>query len=266
MLTVRREGHAMSLHTLTRRRTIGAVTATALTMPMLVAVPAQAGPCQVVEKTASCNKTVHTPGTRGGGTSGGGGDSGPWKPPAPEGLTPDEAQGVVDLPGAAAPEPAPPTTADLVAQARASADFPTPTVNTAPADKTYVGLRTALWVDGWQDVPTTPINVAGQSISLIAKPRSVTWKMGEKAGGGEATFDCPDAGSRDGKTCNYTYRHSSASEPGGTYMISATITWDVSWTCTGANCDSPGGVLPPASFPSGNTPLTVGEIQTNTGQ
>ncbi len=266
MLTVRREGHTMSPHTPTRRRTVAAaVTATALTMPVLVAVPAQAAPCQVIKKTASCNKTVRTPGTVGGGGNGGGA-SGPWEAPPPEGLTADEAQGVVDVPGAATPAPAPPTTAELVAQARASAEFPTPEVNTAPEGKTYVGLRTALWVEGFQDVPTTPINVGGQNISLIAKPKSVTWNMGEKTGTGETTFDCPDAGSRDGKTCNYTYRHSSASEPGGKYMITATITWDVTWTCVGANCDSGGGVLPPASFTSEETPLTVGEIQTNTGQ
>ncbi|MFA1545044.1 hypothetical protein [Actinomadura chokoriensis] len=231
-----------------------------MTVPLLIAVPAQAAPCKVTGgKHANCNKIIRTPGTGGGGTETGGG-GGPWVPPPPEGLTPDEAPGVVAVPGAPAPAPAPPDTADLVAMAQAAAEFPTPTVHTAPADKTYVRLRTALWVDGFQDVQTEPITVGAQTIQLIAKPRSVTWNMGEK------TFDCDDAGTKDGKTCNYTYLRSSASEPGGTYKITATINWDVAWTCVGADCDSEGGALPPNPVPSQATPLVVGEIQTNTGQ
>ncbi|WP_375028287.1 hypothetical protein [Actinomadura sp. GTD37] len=144
--------------------------------------------------------------------------------------------------------------------AQAAAEFPTPTVHTAPADKTFVRLRTALWVDGFQDVQTEPITVGAQTIQLTAKAESVTWNMGEKK------FDCTGAGTKDGKTCNYTYQRSSASEPGGKYMITATINWGVAWTCTGDDCDSDGGVLPDNPVTSAPTPLVVGEIQTNTGQ
>ncbi|WP_168444584.1 hypothetical protein [Actinomadura latina] len=230
-------------------------------MPLLIAVPAQAAPCNVTKrKHANCNKVIRTPGSGGGGTGTGGGTSGPWVPPPPEGLTPDEAQGVIGIPGAPPPAPAPPATADLVAMAQAAAEFPTPTVHTAPEGKTFVRLRTALWVDGFQNVQTEPITVGAQTIQLIAEPKSVTWNMGER------TFACSDAGTKNGKTCNYTYRQSSASKPGGEYRITATINWEVRWTCEGADCDSDGGALPPNPVPSPATPLVVGEIQTNTGQ
>jgi hypothetical protein len=250
----------MSAHTPTRRRT-AAVVVTAMTLPLLIAVPAQAAPCGVTKgKHANCNDVIRTPGSGGGtGTGTGGGNSGPWVPPPPEGLTPDEAQGVIGVPGAD-PAPAPPATADLVAMAQADAEFPMPTVHTAPADKTFVRLRTTLWVDGFQNVQTEPITVGAQTIQLTAKPKSVTWDMGEKK------FVCADAGTKDGKTCNYTYKRSSASEPGGSYKITATITWEVGWTCTGDDCDSAGGALPDNPLTSAPTPLVVGEIQTNTGQ
>ncbi len=266
MLTVRREGHQMSPHTPAgRRAATAALTATALTMPLLVSAPAQAAPCSLPNNVvANCNGTSHTPGSGGGGGgggTGGGGDSGPVAPPPPEGLTPDEAPGVVQVPGVAAPAPAPPATADLVATARASARFPTVIVHTAPKNKTYVRLRTSLWVEGFKDVQTQPITFGAQKVQLTAKPSSVTWDLGETK-----DLVCDGAGSKDGKTCHYAYKRSSASQPGGSYKITATIWWDVTWTCEGAECDSPGGSLGRNPVSSAPTPLVVSEIQTNTGQ
>lgn len=266
MLTVRREGHVMSPHTFARRRTVAAATATALITPLLVAAPAMAEGCGVVpgqpRDHANCNVVTHKPGTGGGGGGGtGGGNSGPTLPPPPEGLTPDEAQGVVQVPGAPAPTPAPITTADLLAIAKASTVFPEVIVRTTPKDKTYVGLRTTLRVQGFDNVSTTPIGPVNQTVMLTAEPKSVKWNLGETT-----DFPCKDAGSEDVTTCDYTFKKSSASEAGGLYQISATITWEVAWSCKGDDCDSPGAQLPDHSITSGNTPLTVGEIQTNTGQ
>ncbi|NEA29801.1 hypothetical protein [Actinomadura bangladeshensis] len=258
----------MSPHTPTRRRTItAAVTAMALITPLMVAAPAMAEGCGVVSGQprdhANCNLVTHKPGTGGGGGGGGtgGGNSGPTLPPPPEGLTPDEAQGVIQVPGATAPAPAPITTADLLAMARASAAFPRIVVSTTPKDKTYVGLRTSLRVQGFKDVNTIPIGPLDQRVRLTAEPKSVKLNLGETR-----DFPCKDAGSEDVATCDYTFKKSSASEAGGVYQISATITWEVSWSCKGDDCDSAGAQLPDHSITSGNTPLTVGEIQTNTGQ
>lgn len=246
-----------------RRTATAAITAISLALPLLVAVPAQADGCSVDQrKLANCNLVVGTPGTGGGrGGTGGGGNSGPTLPPPPEGLTPEEAQGVIPVPGVDPPVAAPPATADLLAMAKAATRFPQVVVHTAPKDKTYVGLRTSLWVEGFDDVATNPITIGAQTVQLTAKPKFVSWDLGETK-----DFICQGAGSEDGKTCNYTFKHSSASEPGGAYEITATIVWDVAWTCEGVDCDTGGAALPQNPVQSEPTPLTVGEIQTNTGQ
>jgi hypothetical protein len=42
-------------------------------------------------------------------------------------------------------------------------------------------------------------------------------------------------------TCGHAYERSSAGQPGGAYRVTATITWDITWTSTGGA----GGVMPP---------------------
>lgn len=265
MLTTGREGHAMSPHPRTRRRATAATIVTAaLVTPLSTAVPAQAAPChKTAGNSGSCNLVIRVPGGGGGGggTGGGSDGGGPVLPPPPEGLTPDEAQGFVAAPGGPAPlRAAPPTTADLVARARAATEFPVPVVHTAPRDKTYVSLKTSLWVDGFHNVETEPITLGGQTVQLKAKARRVVWDLGEKQ------LECVDGGTPDGKTCHYRYTRSSAGQPGGKYQITATIRWQVSWTCEGAGCDAAGGGLDDQAMTSPPTPLVVSEIQTNTGQ
>jgi hypothetical protein len=255
----------MSPHSPPRRRTaMGVLAGTALVMPLLAAAPAQAAPCHLSGPNGSCNGTFHQPGSPGGGGSpggSGGGDSGPVAPPDPVGLNPNQGQGFVQVPGnPAPPQPAAPATADLVAQARAAAAFPVPVVHTAPKGKTFVRLRTSLWVDGFEVVKTKPITVGNQTVQLTGEPAKVVWDLKE------ASHTCYTAGSEDGKACNYTFQRPSADQPGGAYQISATIYWNVTWACDGADCDEPGGNLGQQVMPSAGTPLVVGEIQTNTGQ
>ncbi|GAA2168087.1 hypothetical protein [Actinomadura napierensis] len=247
-----------------RHLVLGGLVSTALVTPLLAASPAQAAPCRLgSNRHASCNKTIHEPGGGGSGgpSGGGGGPSGPVEPPAPVGLDPNQGVGVAPVPGGnAAPPAAAPATADLVAQAQASAVFPVPVVHTAPKGKTFVRLRTSLWVDGFDTVRTNPITVGAQTIQLTGAPATVTWNLGE------ATKTCKDAGSENGRTCDYIYQRSSAGQPGGAYQVTATITWDVTWTCGGDDCDEPGGNLGPNAVTSQASPLVVGEIQTTTGQ
>lgn len=254
----------------TRRRAApGALLATALLAPML-AFPAQAaghaaaGPADCGKShNIDCNASGITGGTSGGGTGGGGGGggaSGPVQPPDPVGLTADQGDDAVAVPGVDPPPPAPPDTFLLVQQASDSAAFPIPTVHTAPTDKTYVRLRTNLWVEGFDVVETDPITVGAQTVQATAEPSSVTWDLGEKK------LVCQDAGGRDEESCHYTYKRSSAGQPGGSHKITATVTWNVSWTCEGADCDDDGGDLGTATRTSQPTPLVVSEIQTNTGQ
>jgi hypothetical protein len=41
----------------------------------------------------------------------------------------------------------------------------------------------------------------------------------------------PDADQPD--PCRFTYRHSSAGQPGGTFTVTATVSWHATWTATG---------------------------------
>ncbi|MDL4772157.1 MULTISPECIES: hypothetical protein [Thermomonosporaceae] len=251
---------------------VGAVLATALTATALAAGAAEAAPCQGVGSPGGINCSGSKPGgTTGGGgggggargpQTGGGGGGGPDETLPPLGLTPDQGMGTVAGPAPAQQPPPPPAvpTIVLAQQARDSAQLPVPTVHTAPKDKTYVRVQTSLWVDGFVPVQTDPITVGAQTLQATATPKSVVWQLGE------TQLTCGDAGSKDGGTCHYTYKRSSAGQPGGAYKITATVVWTVAWTCTGADCDSPGGDLDDLRMSSAPTALTVGEIQTNSRQ
>jgi hypothetical protein len=245
---------------LRRRAASTAIVAATVAAPVLIAVPALAAPCEVPGKL-SCNpKTSKTGPSGGGGTGGGTGGGGPVAPPDPEGLIDNQAVDAVDGPGGAPLAAAPPNTLQLVQQALSEKEFPVPRVHTAPKAKTYVRMRTALWVDSFEVVQTAPVSAGAQTVQATARPKSVTWNLGEDK------LVCDDAGSKDGKSCHYTYKRSSAGQPGGRYEITATITWHVTWTCEGADCDAPGGDLGDQTMTSPPTPLVVGEIQTNTGR
>ncbi|WP_157430504.1 hypothetical protein [Actinomadura macra] len=181
-------------------------------------------------------------------------------PPPPEGLNDNEAVGVVPVNGGPPPAVAPPSTAELVEQALSTKAFPVPVVHTAPNGKTYVRVRTSLWVDGFAPVQTEPVSAGAQTVQATAQPASVEWDLGEKK------VTCADGGSKDGKTCHYVYKRSSTGQPGGSYKITATVRWHVSWTCAGAECDAGGGNLADRTETSQPVPLVVSEIQTNTGQ
>ncbi|RFS84800.1 hypothetical protein D0T12_14865 [Actinomadura spongiicola] len=246
-----------------RRAASGAITASALVtgalvVPVLTAAPAFG--CQKPAGKMFCNAESTKTGSSGGGggTGGGSGSSGPLAPPPPEGLTDNQAIGAVAVPGGAAPPvAAAPNTFELVQSAMTGKKFPVPTVHTAPDGKTYVHMRTSLWVEGFDTVRTEPIRAGDQTVQATAQPTSVTFDLGEKK------LVCRNATSRDGTACHYTYKRSSAGQPGGRYEITATVSWNVTWTCQGTDCDSSGGDLGEQTMTSQPTPLIVGEIQTN---
>ncbi|MBO2458584.1 hypothetical protein [Actinomadura violacea] len=263
----------MSVHTPTGRRTLaGVIATTTLLAPLLVTASAHASTCWVSPSgKLVCNPTSTRPGGSGGGGGGSGGgsggDSGPVAPPPPEGLTPNQAIGVAPVPGGNAPlAPAPANTQTLVEEALTTASFPVPSAHTAPKGKTYVRVKTSLWVGGFKVVKTDKVSAGAQTVQAVATPASVTWNLGKPMGQDTIIQTCENAGSENGRTCTYTYQRSSAAKPGGAYQITATINWNIDWTCEGDDCQGHGGDLPQQSRTSPLTPLTVGEIQTTTSQ
>jgi hypothetical protein len=237
-----------------KRRVVraAAITTGALAATLISAVPANADPCALPGGGGfDCSKSVPG-GSSGGGTTGGSGGTGEIP------TLPGTIGGGIGAQTGPPPPPATPTVV-LAERARDAAQLPVPTVYTAPAGRTYVRVRTGLWVEGFETVQTEPINVDGQSIQATAIPKSVVWKLGD------TTVTCNNPGRTNTTTCSHVYQRSSAGQPGGEYRITATIYWGVTWTCAGA-CDQETGALGDVPMTSPPTPLIVDEIQTNTRQ
>jgi hypothetical protein len=62
-------------------------------------------------------------------------------------------------------------------------------------------------------------------------------------------------------TCGYTYETTSTDQPDGRFAISATIRYQVTWTCTGA-CPTASGDLGLVDAPAGSSTLRVLQRQT----
>ena len=69
--------------------------------------------------------------------------------------------------------------------------------------------------------------------------------------------------------CGYTYRVDSSGQPqkGSSvndryFTVRGTVTWAVSWTCTGAACDENGGQLPNLTRQTTAMPLRVFQVET----
>jgi hypothetical protein len=214
---------------------------------------AGAAPCHTVGDTVICSagSDHHHGGSGGSGGGGGGGATGP-------GLGCANLGNTIACPPGADPAPVPHVpTIDVAENARDELAVPAPHVHTAPADRTFVEIRTGLWVDAADFAPASvTVRVPDQQVTATADPVNVTWNMGE------AVTVCQGPGVAGGTTCGYTYRRSSAGRPGHAYQISATITWKVTWTCApAATCDQLGGVLAPLQMTTAAR-LAVGEVQT----
>jgi hypothetical protein len=170
------------------------------------------------------------------------------------------AGGIVWVPaGSAAPLPAPEV---LARQAVNQLSLPGPRVVTSPPPDRMqlVNVATWLWLDqgAWAPVSATA-SVPGESVTATASPMSVTWSLGDGstvvcngpgtpyAAGGDPAAPSPD--------CGHTYARSSAGEPGGVFVVSATVSWGVSWTGGGQS-----GTLPALTTTS-SAQLRVGESQ-----
>jgi len=136
-----------------------------------------------------------------------------------------------------------PATASILAQQAVSyLRFPATNIEMSPtAANITVNLPTWLWVDRGMWHPISATATAGPvSATATATPDEVVWQMGD---GNKVTCtgpgtpwtsqDPPDQPS----DCSYTYTQDSSSQPGGTYTVTTTVYWHVTWTSQGA----PGG-------------------------
>ncbi len=158
------------------------------------------------------------------------------------------------VPGVAGPAPV-----ELAALARKRLRLPEPAIAASPVGDQLVNLPTWLWLgDDWAAVEATAA-VPGVTVTARAVPVSVTWDMGDgtsvRCRGPGTPYRAgtdPAAASPD---CGHTYRRSSAGMPGGAFSVTATVSWDVSWSGAGG-----GGVFPGITT-TGNADFRVAESQ-----
>lgn len=148
----------------------------------------------------------------------------------------------------------------LAQQARASVGIEGPTIRTSPeVGKLYVQIRTWLWIEGgwWHGYDATA-STGRVTAKVTARPVRADWVLGD---GAEVACSGPGVawqpGMREDATnCSHTYTTSSASRPGGTFELSATVVLEITWTSNVGE----GGTLAPISRSSSRT-VEVGEIQ-----
>jgi hypothetical protein len=136
----------------------------------------------------------------------------------------------------------------------------------APAPQ-LVMLPTWLWVEEtwWSVSRSASASVPGVTVTATATPIRVVWSMGDgttvtcEGSGTPYTSEVgsPASASPD---CGHIYRRASSAQPGGLFEVSATVTWQVSWSGGGAS-----GVAGPL-FSTATVPVTVVEVRSvNTG-
>ncbi len=148
----------------------------------------------------------------------------------------------------------------LAADALSTALISVPSINTSPSnDRLYTQVRTWLWVDsGWWRTYSTTANAGNVTSTVTARPTRAVWRAGD---GGGTTCNGPGVewrpGMRDDATyCSYIYRRSSANDPGGTYTLSVTVSFEITW----ASNTGQSGTLPAISR-TASRQVEVGQVQ-----
>jgi hypothetical protein len=145
-------------------------------------------------------------------------------------------------------------------QAASQLAFGSPTIEMAPpdGDPQLLGVATWLWIDpgAWRTLTATA-NAGTVTATATAMPSKVVWDMGD---GNQVTCDGPGTPynpsnpSNPNSTTDCSYTWSVA----GSYQVTATVYWSVSWTAVGA---VGGGNLGVQAGPAAEVPVTVTESQ-----
>lgn len=152
------------------------------------------------------------------------------------------------------------TPAQLAARAVDQMRLAGPTIGiTVPPDRTgLVGVPVWLWTEV---APTTwgpnsaTAAVPGLSVTATAQVTQIAWDMGDGR-----TEVCTNAGTPwfeggvESPTCDHVYEAPSVGQPDDAYTVTATSTWEVTWTGGGTF-----GALTVTR--SSTTPVRIGELQ-----
>lgn len=129
-------------------------------------------------------------------------------------------------------------------QAASRLELPAVRVAASPTGAKLVNLPVWLWLSrsSWTGQSATA-RVPGLSVTATAKPQTATWWMGDGS-----TVTCRSAGARwrkgieprsESPDCGHVYRKSSAGESRGSYPVTVTVRWAVSWSGGGQSASLP---------------------------
>ncbi|MFC4060926.1 hypothetical protein ACFOWE_21700 [Planomonospora corallina] len=142
-------------------------------------------------------------------------------------------------------------------------DLPDPEIGSSPRPNELQLVRFPIWLTiprkAWRP-RTATATVDGTTATVVARPLRVTWSMGDGTtvvcrGPGTAYREGRDDPRRPSPTCGHTYLEPSTDAAGGEYRVTATVTWEVTWTAAGRS-----GPLAPLTTRAG-TAFRVAESQ-----
>ncbi|WP_162251491.1 MULTISPECIES: hypothetical protein [unclassified Nocardioides] len=163
-------------------------------------------------------------------------------------------------------EPGPPTPEELATVALGELHLAQASVRTAPNPPaaSYVGVENWLWIPRGQWATLRKSVTAGATtVTVTATPSHVFWELGPisttcHGPGKQWSQGMTDAATTD---CSVTFKKTSADEPTERFPISATIRYQVAWTCSGS-CADANGDLGLVDAPAGTGAIRVLQRQT----
>jgi len=149
----------------------------------------------------------------------------------------------------------------LAEEARNRLTLDDPVVRLNPAEDQVVQLTSWLWLEGGWAEQSASASAGPVTSTVTATPQRVRWSMGD---GEEVVCDGPGtpyeprfADTPAATDCSYTYRHSSAGQPGDAYPVTVTVEYGLTWAAAGA----PGGGDLGVVEQSSTLPVRVSELQ-----
>ncbi|MFG1902461.1 hypothetical protein [Micromonospora carbonacea] len=133
----------------------------------------------------------------------------------------------------------------LARQARARLDLPSVVIRMNPPGDQLVNLPAWLALDrGSWGTRSATASVPGVSVTATARPVKASWSMGDgvtvTCGGPGTPWASGTDPAKASPDCGHVYRRSSAGSPGGRFVVTVTVTWEVSWAGAGQSGTVPG--------------------------